>query len=339
MPRNGSGTMSISNTFVASTQISASPMNANFTDVASEITGSLPRDGQAGMTGQLKAANGTVTAPGMTFGSDTDTGFYRSGTGAMAYAADGVKVLTFDANGITLESGSPIPLASGGTGAELSDPGADRVMFWDDSAGALTWLAAGTGLAISGTTLSLSFFGLESLTDPGADRILMWDDSAGASAWLGLSGLTITGTTLAVDAATSSAAGVIEIATQAEVEAATDTGRATTPGTMHYHPGVAKFWALVTVSGGTPSVTASYNVTSVTDNGTGDLILTIATDFSNANWAVFATARSESANAVRICYEQASSHAAGTTNIRCENSGGTSVDPAAYYIVGFGDHA
>lgn len=46
-------------------------------------------------------------------------------------------------------------LASGGTGVSLSDPGADRVMFWDDSAGSVTWLTFGTGLAISGTTATV----------------------------------------------------------------------------------------------------------------------------------------------------------------------------------------
>jgi hypothetical protein len=36
----------------------------------------------------------------------------------------------------------------------LSDPGADRIFFWDDGEGGAGWLAAGTGLSISGTTLS-----------------------------------------------------------------------------------------------------------------------------------------------------------------------------------------
>lgn len=38
----------------------------------------------------------------------------------------------------------------------LVDPGADRVLFWDDSAGELTWLTLGTGLSITGTTLNAS---------------------------------------------------------------------------------------------------------------------------------------------------------------------------------------
>ena len=51
---------------------------------------------------------------------------------------------------------------NGGTGAislsylglqSLTDPNADRVMFWDDTAGALTWLSMGNSVAITTTTL------------------------------------------------------------------------------------------------------------------------------------------------------------------------------------------
>lgn len=47
-----------------------------------------------------------------------------------------------------------VALANGGTGANLTDPNADRIMFWDDSAGAVTWLTAGSGLSITDTTLT-----------------------------------------------------------------------------------------------------------------------------------------------------------------------------------------
>jgi hypothetical protein len=49
-----------------------------------------------------------------------------------------------------------LPLANGGTGSALTDPNADRMMFWDDSAGALDWLTIGANLSISGTTLNAS---------------------------------------------------------------------------------------------------------------------------------------------------------------------------------------
>lgn len=35
-----------------------------------------------------------------------------------------------------------------------ADPNADRILFWDDSAGAATWLTLGTNLTITGTTLN-----------------------------------------------------------------------------------------------------------------------------------------------------------------------------------------
>jgi len=47
-----------------------------------------------------------------------------------------------------------LPLARGGTGSGMIDPNADRIMFWDDSAGAVDWLTAGTGLTITGTTIT-----------------------------------------------------------------------------------------------------------------------------------------------------------------------------------------
>src|SRR5437762_7853966 len=50
----------------------------------------------------------------------------------------------------------PNSLQNGGTGSSLSDPGADRVLFWDDSASDVTWLTMGNNLAITGTTLNAS---------------------------------------------------------------------------------------------------------------------------------------------------------------------------------------
>lgn len=43
--------------------------------------------------------------------------------------------------------------------AALTDPNADRIAFWDDSAGAIVWLTVGTNLSITDTTLSASLSG------------------------------------------------------------------------------------------------------------------------------------------------------------------------------------
>lgn len=98
MPRNGSGTYTVPITYTPNTLASAADVNSNFTDMAMAMTGSLPRNGEAGMTGQLLAADGTVSAPGIGFTNNTDTGIRRTATG-FALVVDGVDVLTFSATG------------------------------------------------------------------------------------------------------------------------------------------------------------------------------------------------------------------------------------------------
>lgn len=105
MARNGSGTMSVENAFVADTTISSADMNENFTDMASEITNSLPRDGQAAMTGQFKASSGTQAAPGIAFSSSTGLGFRRSAGNVMKAVAAGGDVAEINEDGIVMESG------------------------------------------------------------------------------------------------------------------------------------------------------------------------------------------------------------------------------------------
>ncbi len=113
MPRNGSGTHSIPNSFSSGTTISSSSMNANFTDIATEVTNSLPRDGQAGMTGQFKAASGTSSLPGMAFSSDTDTGFYHKASNTIGVSAGGTEVGTIDSNGFSTSLGVLVPIPTG----------------------------------------------------------------------------------------------------------------------------------------------------------------------------------------------------------------------------------
>lgn len=62
--------------------------------------------------------------------------------------------VTKGGNYIYSAGGTDVSLADGGTGSSLTDPNADRIMFWDDDAGQVTWLTpGGGGLNISGTTL------------------------------------------------------------------------------------------------------------------------------------------------------------------------------------------
>lgn len=48
---------------------------------------------------------------------------------------------------------------------DLTDPGGDRGMFWDDSAGNVAWFTAGTGMGFSGTQFSITDADLVAIVD------------------------------------------------------------------------------------------------------------------------------------------------------------------------------
>lgn len=74
-------------------------------------------------------------------------------------------------------------------------------------------------------------------------------------------------------------------ATQAELEAETANGHYISPEVMKHHPGVAKFWAFWDgTQAGPITPTADYNVTDITDNGTGDQRVNFDTAFSSFNY-------------------------------------------------------
>lgn len=77
-------------------------------------------------------------------------------------------------------STNPLQMVYGGTGSALTDPGADRLMFWDDSAGVVTWLTAGSGLSISGTTITATGSGLPS---GGSVGQIITNTASGTGAW------------------------------------------------------------------------------------------------------------------------------------------------------------
>ena len=61
---------------------------------------------------------------------------------------------------VDADSNDAVEIGYGGTGSQLTDPGADRILFWDDSAAAgsnVTWLAPGNGLSITATTLNVTW--------------------------------------------------------------------------------------------------------------------------------------------------------------------------------------
>jgi hypothetical protein len=69
--------------------------------------------------------------------------------------------------------------------AGLADPNADRILFWDDSAGAYAYLAPSTGLAISGTNILIDEASAANIRANTADKVIttdaMWAAAAGVA--------------------------------------------------------------------------------------------------------------------------------------------------------------
>jgi hypothetical protein len=137
--------------------------------------------------------------------------------------------------------------------------------------------------------------------------------------------------------ASDTVAGKIEIATQAEQETGTDTTRAVAPGRQHFHASAAKCWGKADAAG---AIAASHNTTSVTDTGTGIITITIATDFSGADYGLVVGV-SQGTVGTSYVYKT-SGEAAGSFVIRCyanADPADTAADPDYYYWAAFGDLA
>lgn len=102
MPRNGSGVYTLPQpAFVAGTVISSAAVNSDLSDIATALTGSLPRDGQASMQGQLRVIDGSVADPGIGFANEENSGLFRVSAGVIGVDVLGTQIGTFTANGWT----------------------------------------------------------------------------------------------------------------------------------------------------------------------------------------------------------------------------------------------
>ena len=305
MARNGSGTMSPLSTVSNGTTIDAPTHNALVSDICSEITNSVAKDGQTTLTGQFKAANGTVAAPGISFGSDIDTGLYRIGGDNVGFACAGAKVLDISATGLavtgTVVPSTAIAVANGGTGAA-------------------TATAAYNALAPTTTRGDITKRGAtnnERLAVGAAGKILVSDGTD--PSWGDLTDATVTYAKLA-SAAT---------ATQSDQETGTSTTTIVTPGRQHFHDSAAKCWTITDVAGNRQDF---YNVSSVTDGGVGLMTASIGTDFSSAEWVASALAQHSNTLVTFV-----SSQTAGAATVATVNLSNSATDPTRFNVAGHGD--
>lgn len=133
----------------------------------------------------------------------------------------------------------------------------------------------------------------------------------------------------------------LPVATQADMESGTSNIVMVTPGMQQFHPSAVKCWIVCGVTG---NILASYNITSITDTGTGDVAITIATDFSSVNWSCVMSVQRINSTAAeaneRVGTIKTASLAAGSVSLDCWDTTTTTnviKDPTTWHMQGCGD--
>lgn len=101
MPRSNAGAVTVANSFAARTTISSSSVNENFTDIADVVEDCLDTSGRNAMTAQLRAAVGSVAAPGISFDADRDSGLAVVSSRVHA-VKDGVTAISYDSDDVAV---------------------------------------------------------------------------------------------------------------------------------------------------------------------------------------------------------------------------------------------
>lgn len=99
---SGAYVLPAGNPFTSGTTINSTVMNSTLSDIGSEVTNSLDRQGRGGMTGALRLSNGTSSAPALAFTSETNSGLYRAGTNDLRLQIAASNIEKWTATGSTL---------------------------------------------------------------------------------------------------------------------------------------------------------------------------------------------------------------------------------------------
>jgi hypothetical protein len=154
---------SLSNVSVVANASSLSVRDSDGSNILSIAVGSnltsntvltLTTGATSNRTLDISASNVTISTAGAALIDDADASAQRTTLGLGTIA-------TQNANAVSITGGSiagitDLALADGGTGASLADPNADAVLGWNDTAGAMTFLTAGTGISINATANTIS---------------------------------------------------------------------------------------------------------------------------------------------------------------------------------------
>lgn len=348
MPRNGSGTYNLpsGNPVVTGTTIDSTVQNNTTSDIATALTNSLAKDGQTTPTANLPMggfkltglASGSARTDSASIANIQDgTGFYAATVGGtsdvitltpapafVAYTAG--QLISFISSGANTTN---VTVNISGLGAKaVTKNGATALVAGDIPASALIHLQYdGTQFQL----VNVNVNPVTSITGLGtgvATALAVNVGSAGAPVVLNGAGGTPSSLTL------TNATG-LPMAAQSDQETATSTTLPVTPGRQQYHPSASKAWIRCDMAG---TINSSYNITSITDTGTGVVTITIATDFSSANWCPVANI--DPSGGGIFGGVTTADIAAGSFVVRSYNTTTqTPQDASGVYAVCFGDQA
>lgn len=338
-PGSSGNVLTSNGTTWASTALPASNLVVGSSTITSGTSGRVLYN-NAGTLGEMTTsgsgtelaltAGPTFTTPTLGVASATSinkVAITAPATGSTLTIADG-KTLTVS-NTLTFAGtdGSTLTIGAGGTlgTAAYKNTGTsgNTVPLLD---GVNTW--SGVQTLSAATTLS------SALTYGG---VTLSNSVQGTGAMVLATSPTLTTPVLGAASATSLSGAVI--ATQSDQETASSTSTVVSPGRQQYHPSALKFWCALQQTG-SQTILASYNVTSITDGGAGYTTVTIATDFSSANWAPMLSGPSQGAGSPTALGSLLTvAPSAGTVQLTVYNSAFGTVDTEFIAVGGAGDQA
>lgn len=153
--------------------ILASWANGTLSDLATEVTNSLDRNGRGGMLAALRGIDGTVTAPAYSFSSEGGSGLYRIGAQNLGLAINGNKRQEWTSTG-TVITGTWSTTGDATVGGALGVTGNATVGGTLGVTGASTVaaLTASGAVTLTGGDLTLSQAATQALSKTGGNLIL-----------------------------------------------------------------------------------------------------------------------------------------------------------------------
>ncbi len=152
------GTFSINTTgqpVVDGTTISTSVFNALTADLATGLSTCMLKDGTQTATAGIGFYAGTVSLPGIYFGTDTATGFYRIGLNNTGFSINGTKLLDLSSANMALTGLMDISAATSGQikfpGTQNASANVNTLDDYEEGTWTPAWGGTGSG-AVAGTT-------------------------------------------------------------------------------------------------------------------------------------------------------------------------------------------